>query len=193
MRFDRRLKPELIACQDVTRENLSHVELDTTSKRLVATNGHSMIVVPVEVDEEDTSGAVTERALDAARRVAKERKLDEAEIKVNGSLGVEGATYDRPRRKYTNYQHVIPTLRGPITIGLNARAFASSRRPSPLRGIWSRSRSAGSSTRFRWSRIATKGRRRAPTTSQRMGMTIRSGSSCRADDDRPIPGNRPLR
>lgn len=53
------------------RPNLREPWLDVDKERLVATNGHVMVVIPVEVDENDVTGHVPMDAVKAARKVTK--------------------------------------------------------------------------------------------------------------------------
>ena len=120
MKFDPKYKPELCASKDETRPNMCHVELDVKEKRMVATNGHCMVVVPVTVEEHDTSGPISKDALVAARKLAKNTNGD-ACIKANGSLAVHGATFDRPEaRQFPPVDQVIPPDRK-ATISFSAK------------------------------------------------------------------------
>jgi len=120
MKFDPKYKPELCASKDYTRPHLAHVELDIAHKRMVATDGHALVVVPVTVEEHDASGPISKDALVAARKAVKNTNGD-AWIKANGALAVYGATLDRPEaRTFPPVDQVIPKDRK-ATISLNAK------------------------------------------------------------------------
>lgn len=121
MKFSAKCKPELCASKDETRPHINRVELDVANKKMVATDGHRMVVIPVETDDHDTSGPISSAALDAARKHAKKTGGD-AEIKSNGALVVAGATFDRDKNAmaFPPWKMVVPK-RAPITIRLNAK------------------------------------------------------------------------
>lgn len=123
MEFDPKYKPELCACADETRVALQHVELDTEKKRLLATDGHRLVVVPCGVDIGDTRGPIPEAALVAARKAAKKAKHPTAQVVCNGAVKapVAGQSFDRPNdRAFPPVDEVIPRDRKP-TIALNAK------------------------------------------------------------------------
>lgn len=84
-----------IASRDI-RDYLNHAHLDVEKKLLIASDGNILAVVPVEVDEEDTTGPVTVDAIKAARKAA--GKKADATIIANGEqrIPAAGLTMDRP-------------------------------------------------------------------------------------------------
>src|SRR5690242_1015835 len=69
--FDRRLDPTMTVCQDPTREMISGVQLDAKNKRLVSTDGHRLIAIPVEIDGNAVDGKIDPAQLTDARKRAK--------------------------------------------------------------------------------------------------------------------------
>lgn len=123
MKFDRKFKPELCASQDLTRESLAHVELDTESKVMVATNGGCMVVIPVTLDSNDKSGPIHTDALTVARKAAKKLKQTDAEINANGVLNIPAAGIDMQRpseRGFVQWEQAVPKDRK-VTVAFNAK------------------------------------------------------------------------
>jgi DNA polymerase III sliding clamp (beta) subunit (PCNA family) len=108
MRFDPKIKPEVFAGKDTTREYLTRVQLDTEAKALVATDGHRLIVTPISDAEADHTGPIDATVLVAARKAA--RKYD-ATIGANGHCVLaDGTTYLRPgdAKDFPRWQQVVP-------------------------------------------------------------------------------------
>ena len=126
MKIDTKLKLEKIASPNDLRPALQNPYLDVDNKCVVATDGHKLVKIPVELSEGDTSGPVPLAAIKDARQ----RKLANAEIRLNGdatlvdnTTGEPLAHYARPADvKFPDYKRVIPGEDAPIlSIGLNAR------------------------------------------------------------------------
>lgn len=125
MLINKDLKVELIASKDVTLQHLMHAHLDAEKKRLVATDGHRMVIVPVTVEKGDDSGSIPVDAIKQARKLAGKSR-DEAQVKANGAIVLEsGATMPRPKVDFPPYEQVVPSYRpgtgGTVTIAFNAR------------------------------------------------------------------------
>lgn len=73
MKIDIALKPELFCSSDETRPHLTMCHLDTENRCMAATDGHRLIVVPVDCEPEDHSGWITPEALTAARKADREQ------------------------------------------------------------------------------------------------------------------------
>lgn len=86
---------EMAVAKNDIRKYLNHAHLDVEKGRMIATDGKILAVVPVETDEEDTTGPVS---LDAIKAARKGPKKSEATVIANGSLRVpmQGLTMDRP-------------------------------------------------------------------------------------------------
>lgn len=99
------------------RYYLNYVHFDRDERVLVATNGHILACLKLAEDEilpEDTTGAITEEALKAARKGATNRGIPVAEmLKANGALEVcKGPSFPRPTDeeagKFPDWKRVIP-------------------------------------------------------------------------------------
>lgn len=124
MYVDPKFKLDKIVSQDPTRPNLNSPYLDVDKKRLVATNGYCLVMVPVEEVDQDTKGMIP---LDALRAAGKGRMR--SEIVANGDVKVLGVSYPRPQDKFPPIGHVLPRFKegaeGTITtIGVDAQYIA---------------------------------------------------------------------
>lgn len=125
MRFDPKVKPEVFACKDSTREHLTRVQLDCEHRRLVATNGHAMIVTPVEDCDDDHTGPIDPAVLIAARKATKYMPS----LAANGCVKLpDGTTYLRPgdAADFPPWQNVMPAKDRQVRarIGVNAGYLA---------------------------------------------------------------------
>lgn len=132
---------ERAAADGDIRAYLNHVHLDVEGKCVVASDGMVLAMVPVEVDEEDTTGPITKDAIKHARKGAKKA---EATILANGSLRMPlaGVTLDRPTGEGTfpDYRRVLVTDEDLPTICLDADllsdlASAMNRRDAKNNGV----------------------------------------------------------
>lgn len=86
------------------RPYLTAPYLDVAKARLIATNGHALVLHPVGIDEGDTSGHVPLEALKAARA-----KRADGVISLNGNATAGGVQYPRPDLgQYPDVDRVIP-------------------------------------------------------------------------------------
>lgn len=112
MKLDKTQKIEECASKDPTREVLASPYLDTERGVLVATDGRKITVLPVEVEEGDTTGHVNTTAIKAARKLAKGVKNTHLSIACNGGLktadGTNHARYDGG--KYPDWRQVVPDV-----------------------------------------------------------------------------------
>ncbi len=116
---------EQCAGKSDVRDYLNNPYLDTENKRLIATNGHCVAVVPVELSEGDTSGPVSAEALKAARKTLSQ--LREAEIVCNSGLEVRtGPAFPRPNcdLKLPDIDRITPDKKGRICVGVRAQYLA---------------------------------------------------------------------
>lgn len=135
MKIDRKYQPELAVSADPTRPNLANLHLDVETKRLVATNGHVLAVVPVtELDSapgpvaKDTTGYVAPAVLKQARKVTP-KAFDVAVVSAaRDHVFVDGSTMprtDASGAKFPPWQQVVPSYKrgdaGTITIGISAK------------------------------------------------------------------------
>lgn len=78
--------------------------LDVDGKRLLATDGHVLAVIPVEVDDDDTTGTVPMDAVKAVRKVSKkggELLLETAHA------NAYGVRYPREECKYPDVDRIL--------------------------------------------------------------------------------------
>ena len=94
--------------------------LDVANRRLLASDGHICAIVPVEIEDGDTTGPVSVEVLKQAR------KAKSSSIKANDALVLDnGTSYPRPEGveqgvKYPDVDKIIPTSTPAVIIGLNA-------------------------------------------------------------------------
>ena len=119
MNFPKGAKIEKAASRDISRATLLNPYLDTKNARLVATDGHCMAVVRVEVGPDDHDGPVTAEALAAARKSVP-KGHDMAELNVNGSQAIPGgATFPRPANvSFPPVDQIVPDY-GPDAIRIS--------------------------------------------------------------------------
>ena len=136
MKLHSRFKPELCAADaESGRELVYDPNLDVSRKALIATDGHCLVSVPVELDDGDASGIIPRKALDMARGEAKEIRepsltaFDEdgngpeiipgkvtghepAHILARDACALDsGVTVPRPTRDFPEYMRVVPERR----------------------------------------------------------------------------------
>lgn len=122
MKFEARYFPEKGVSRDAGRAHLTHVHLDTKAKKLVATDGHMMVVIPCEVEKGDSDGPVSVVAIEFARRGKRAVKIACSE----DWLTCEGARFDRPilEAQFPPWQEVMPDYKAgqknTITFGFDA-------------------------------------------------------------------------
>jgi len=106
VKLDPRYKPELVTSKDSTRYNLSAPWFDAEAQRVVATDGHRLVVLPVE-EPSGPSRHLTGRELDVLRNDGVEPGDDDQRGQFPGwkALAVD----------------VVPGGPGTITFGFNAR------------------------------------------------------------------------
>ena len=121
MKFPKTMIEKCVSKKDV-RYYLNDCHLDVENKRLVATDGHKAVFLPVTVSESDTSGPVTSEAIIAARKLAKGKGV--CEIGCNGSLELSnGASFPRPDHgtSYPEMDRILPQIDTDIRVSLNAQ------------------------------------------------------------------------
>ena len=124
MKLPKHCKIELVASTDATRYVLCNPYLQ--GDKLIATNGRSLVMLPVEREPEDTDGAVNVEAFKLSRKVLS--GIKDSQIIANGQLKVatkEGQmTIPRKDLKggtFPNWEKVIPNEnRGGYKICLSA-------------------------------------------------------------------------
>jgi len=129
MKFDSRWFPELaVASKYSARPQLEHAYLDTGRKRLAATNGHIMVLVPCEIEDGDTDGSVSVAAIEWARERLRDKGVgQDIQIACGERLVCDGASFDRPKEEVGAYPPVdqaMPDQRpgapGSVTFAVDA-------------------------------------------------------------------------
>jgi len=124
MKISKSCKVELIASKDVTRYVLSNPYLQ--GNKLIATNGKSLVMIPVERDSEDSDGPIDVEAFKLSRKVLS--VIKDSQIIANGQLKIttKQGQMTMPRTDlnggtFPNWQRVVPDEnRGGKKICLNA-------------------------------------------------------------------------
>lgn len=115
---------ELAASQEESRYTLKAVKLDVAGKRIMATDGHILAIVPVEVSDGDHDGLISVDAMKAARKLQRAAKGVPIQANVNGKFSISGAgqsaEFDLDTGTFPNVDAIIPKFDGPPTITLDA-------------------------------------------------------------------------
>lgn len=108
MEFNRALKIDGCCAQEVTRYALTAVKLDVEGKRLVATDGKMLAIIPCEPGDGDVSGLIPADAFKSVRRSPKAlpgRILANGVAKVTGKAGEE--TFPRTEGTFPDFTQVL--------------------------------------------------------------------------------------
>ena len=81
VKIKRSLHPEICCSNDLSRETINDPYLD--GDKLISTNGHLLVVLPVEVEEGDVSGKVPKSCLSDARKKPLTKSILDAELSVD--------------------------------------------------------------------------------------------------------------
>ena len=115
---------EGVVSTEVVRYSLTEVHLDVEKARLMASDGKIGVILPVELEEGDTSGPIHPKRFKEARARARKLKVP-ATMKVNGNVTYAGgATEGRSEvmdsgMKFPNLDAVVPGPKGRM-VCLNA-------------------------------------------------------------------------
>lgn len=113
---------ELAASTEASRYTLQAVKLDVEHKRIMATDGHILAIVPCEVSAEDHASLIPLDAMKQLRAMQKRSKSVPVEIRTNGKIEAvgrgEAASFEPTTGQFPNVDMVIPQS-GPATITLN--------------------------------------------------------------------------
>ena len=123
MKLHPKVKIESIVSKDKTRAAICNPWIDAENGKLVATNGSAMAIIPIELEDEDTSGHVPCDAFKQARKGAK----GEVSMICNGNVTLQtGAILPRNKSETPpNWQVVIPHKpKVNVRISLNAVMLA---------------------------------------------------------------------
>ena len=94
MQIDKKYRIEHCVSKDSTREQMNNIFVNKT--HAMATNGHILARVPIELEKGDTEGCLSPEALKLARKVTP-KNLGFAQIVLNGSQVMpDGTAMTRP-------------------------------------------------------------------------------------------------
>lgn len=124
MKVRKTYRPEVLCCKDKKFHNLSDPYLNAAEGRLLATNGHALVSLPVETEKNERSRYVGRNLLKVGRALAGkviDFEIEEDEIKGPGVLWPS----EQMGRSFPDVAGVMPTFKrgdkGTITLTLNAR------------------------------------------------------------------------
>jgi hypothetical protein len=113
MKLHKQCKVELTASKRVTRQAIAEpfLSIENGKGTLISTNGHSMAIIPVDIEPEDCQGYVSSAVLIAARKQAK--RANELQIGLNGCAKLfDGSTMPREgdagNCTFPNWKQVLP-------------------------------------------------------------------------------------
>ena len=119
-------KIEQAASTEESRCTLKAVKLDVENKRMMATDGHILAIVPVEVDATDHSGLLSVDSMKQIRAMQRRSKSIPVNIAVNGKATATGKSetseFELVTGQFPNVDAVIPTgekYEGPATVCFN--------------------------------------------------------------------------
>lgn len=135
MKIPTNAKLENCVSHDKHRAVLANIHIDTEANLAVATDGRMMALVPIELDELDTTGPLPPDALQAARKLAKKNNHSDCLLMCNGDIRLSnGVSMPRPTTggvdgelpPYPKYQQVVPDKDRPVkfAIAFNAALLA---------------------------------------------------------------------
>lgn len=119
-------KIELCADDTPSRFTLTAVQLDVPNKRIMATNGHILAIVPCEVSDTDHSALLSLESIKQMRAMQKRAKSIPIQIttnsKVTATFGGESQEHELAAGTFPRVEAVLPrgeAYEGPATITLN--------------------------------------------------------------------------
>lgn len=128
MRYPKAARLELAASKDDTRPHLNQVYLDVEAVPpvLVATSGHVLALVPVELHPDDVTGPIALDALADARKAAGRGADAVCELRApeGGTRSVDGVIRPRGGEDFPPYKRVMVDYDGQkdcVSIGLDAK------------------------------------------------------------------------
>lgn len=116
-------KIENVADKKASRYTLNAVKLDVQGKRIMATNGHILAIVPCEVETEDHSTLIPLETVAAVRALQRRAKSVPVKVTTNGKIVAEGngerLEHEPFVGAFPNVDIVVPKFEGPATISLS--------------------------------------------------------------------------
>jgi hypothetical protein len=131
MLINRDFHPEACVAKDKSRRHLANVHFDRQNSRVVSTDGHCLVVLPVtEIEDEDASGPVPPEAFKHARQNTP-KAFPGARLRANGNVQCGVAfevTLPRPDLDgltFPAYEQVIPAPKeDDRVLGINVALLA---------------------------------------------------------------------
>jgi len=117
-----RKSPEIdrATSKDKTRPVLSCAYLNVEEGTIEATDSYMAVVVPVEIEDGDTSGLIPSEALSALRKAS---KTVWRSLTANGEVTLETAdgiqTWKRPEGQFPNLRQLTPSEYSGFRVGIN--------------------------------------------------------------------------
>jgi hypothetical protein len=110
-------------------EYTRHVWFDVENGRLVATNGHGLVIAAVEPEDDDVTGPISREAIRYGRALANPRhRFHSDSFKCMASEYRFGDGARMPRlvtgAKFPDYEAIIPAISGPPLLTLNPETLA---------------------------------------------------------------------
>ena len=127
MRFNKAKRVELCVSGDATRAHLTQAHLDVENGTLVAANGSTLVVVPVEAHEDDVSGPIATSAIKHARKLAGRDAIAEIRASEHDTRTADGGTAPRDRTggDFPPYERVLTKYQekaeGFVTVALDVK------------------------------------------------------------------------
>ncbi len=116
-------KIEVVADKEPSRYTLNAVQVDVEHKRVMATNGHILAIVPCEVSPEDHSALMSLETVKAVRAMQKRAKSAPITVTTNNKITAEGngerIEHEVVTGRFPNVDMVVPKFDGPPTITLS--------------------------------------------------------------------------
>jgi hypothetical protein len=104
-------------------EYARHVWYDVENGRLVATNGHALVVAAVKPEPLDVTGLVPVAAFRYARSILHKRMRSMNCLSDNIAFG-DGVTMPRPQGEFPDYAAIVPAVSGGPTLTFNPELLA---------------------------------------------------------------------
>jgi hypothetical protein len=105
-------------------EYTRHVWYDVENGRLVATNGHALVIAAVEPETGDVTGPITIQAIHYARGCTKLGNGSSVICEQKQFRFADGAIGIRPQGEFPDYEAIVPKIAGPPTITFNPELLA---------------------------------------------------------------------
>ena len=120
-------KIESVASNQESRYCLRAVQLDVEKKRIMATDGHILAIVPCEVDAEDHSALIGLDTVKSLRAMQKRSKVHgtsiPVQIRTNGKITAtamgESAEFAVAEGRFPNVDMIVKEVEGPPTVSLS--------------------------------------------------------------------------